>query len=148
MVYNAATMEERIGRQTASWRFTSWLTGIFSAVALLLATIGTYGVVSLAVARRTREIGIRMALGASGGEVVGMVTRQGLLLILPGIGIGLALGLAAARLISGLLFEVTPADPVTFVSAALAVGAVALLATMAPALRATRIDPMAALRGE
>ena len=148
VIYNAATMEERIGRQTAPWRFTSWLTGIFSAVALLLATVGTYGVVSLAVARRTREVGIRMALGASGGEVVGMVTRQGLLFILPGIGIGLALGLAAARLISGLLFGVTPADPITFISAALAVGAVALLATMAPALRATRIDPMAALRNE
>ena len=122
--------------------------GIFAASALLLAMIGIYGVMSYAVTRRTQEIGIRMALGAARGEVLGMILRNGMRLV----GAGLLLGAAAAfpltRLIDTLLYGVAPGDPVAFLAAAGALAAVALLACLLPAARATRIAPASALRNE
>jgi len=148
VVYSVITMRELASRETARSRFTGWLMGIFAASALLLAMIGIYGVMSYSVTRRTQEIGIRMALGAARGTVMGMIVRHGMGLI----GAGLLLGTAAAfpltRLIDTLLYGVAPTDPIAFLAAALALAAVALLACLLPAARATRIAPASALRNE
>ena len=148
VIYNVVTMRELASRETARSRFTGWLMGIFAASALLLAMIGIYGVMSYSVTRRTQEIGIRMALGAARGTVMGMIVRHGMGLI----GAGLLLGTAAAfpltRLIDTLLYGVAPTDPVAFLAAASALAAVALLACLLPAARATRIAPASALRNE
>jgi putative ABC transport system permease protein len=117
-------------------------------VVLLLAAIGIYGVTSYSVNRRTREIGIRMALGADRGSVLRLVIRQGLVLTAAGIALGLALGAAGAQLLRSLLFGVSALDPVAFGGAALLFGAVAMAASYLPARRATRVDPMLALRAE
>jgi putative ABC transport system permease protein len=148
VIYNVVTMRELASRETARSRFTGWLMGIFAASALLLAMIGIYGVMSYSVTRRTQEIGIRMALGAARGSVMGMIVRHGMGLI----GAGLLLGTAAAfpltRLIDTLLYGVAPTDLVAFLAAAIALAAVALLACLLPAARATRIAPASALRNE
>ena len=148
VIYGVITMRELASRETARSRFTGWLMGIFAASALLLAMIGIYGVMSYSVTRRTQEIGIRMALGAARGTVMGMIVRHGMGLI----GAGLLLGAAAAfpltRLIDTLLYGVAPTDPISFVAAAIALAAVALLACLLPAARATRIAPASALRNE
>jgi putative ABC transport system permease protein len=148
VIYNVAPMTERVGTQMARARFTSWLMGIFSTGALLLAVIGIYGVMSYAVTRRTQEIGIRMALGASARDVLRMVVRNGILLVLGGVGIGFALAIGLTRLLERLLFGVQPTDPATFFGVAAVLIAVALFAAYLPARRATRIDPMTALRYE
>ena len=124
------------------------LFSLFGGIALLLAVIGLYGVRAYSVARRTREIGIRMALGASAGEAQGMVLREGLKLMMAGTAIGLVLSLLAGKLLAGLLFEVSGADPLVFSSAVLLLGAVSVVACYFPARRAARIDPMVALRYE
>jgi putative ABC transport system permease protein len=147
-IYAVATMEERIGEQTSRSRFTGWLMGIFAGVALLLALVGLYGVMSYAVTRRTQEIGIRMALGASRQQVLLLVVRQGLPLILTGIAAGLAVSLGLTRLISTLLYGVTPTDAPTFASVTILLVSIALLACWLPALRASRVDPIRALRYE
>ena len=108
-----------MSRETASSRFTGWLMGIFAASALLLAMIGIYGVMSYAVTRRTQEIGIRMALGAARGDVLRMVVRRGMGLIGAGLALGIAGALALTRLMSSLLYGVTPRDALTFAGAAL-----------------------------
>jgi putative ABC transport system permease protein len=132
----------------AARRFQILLLGIFGATALLLAVVGIYGVVSFQVARRTREIGVRIALGATGDNVVRLIARRGLLLVGLGLALGLAGALAGTRLMQSLLYGVTTSDPVTFLAVPLLLALVALLACVPPALRAARIDPMLALRAE
>ena len=147
-IYNIATMSERIGAQTARNRFTSWLMGIFAAVALLLATVGVYGVMSYAVTRRAQEIGVRMALGADRLQVLLLIVGQGLPLILAGILVGLAVSFGLTRLIATLLYGVTPTDAFTFASVTALLISIALFACWLPVLRATRVDPLEALRHE
>jgi predicted permease len=148
VIYDVVTMRELASRETARSRFTGWLMGIFAASALLLAMIGIYGVMSYAVTRRTQEIGIRMALGAARGEVLGMILRNGMRLIAAGLLLGAAAAFPLTRLIDTLLYGVAPGDPIAFLAAAGALAAVALLACLLPAARATRIAPASALRNE
>ena len=122
--------------------------GLFAGAALIVAGIGVYGVVAYSVAQRTHEIGVRMALGAAGGRVQQMIVAQGAQLAAVAVAIGVPASLALARLLRSLLYGVTPADPATHVGTAAAVFALALLASWVPARRASRIDPMIALRAE
>ncbi|HSR69618.1 MAG TPA: FtsX-like permease family protein, partial [Acidobacteriota bacterium] len=132
----------------ATPRFRAWLLGSFSAVATLLAIIGLYGVISYWVGSRRRELGTRMALGAARRDILGMVLRQGLATTLSGLAAGLLLALGLARLISSLLFQISPFDPLTYLTVPLLLAAVALLACYLPARRAARVDPAHALRSE
>lgn len=142
------SMEEVVGRSIASQRFNMSLVGLFAGLGLLLAGVGVYGVVSYSVAQRTNEIGVRIALGARAVDVVGLVLKQGLTLAAIGVAIGLAASFALTRLMKGLLFGVSAADPLTFaVISSLLIG-VALAAALVPARRAAKVDPMAALRRE
>jgi putative ABC transport system permease protein len=147
-VYNARTMEQVIAESIASRRFSMLLLTIFAAVALLLASVGIYGVMSYSVTQRTHEIGIRMALGASRRDVLKMVVGQGMVLALIGVGCGLVASFLLTRVMSSLLFNVSATDPMTFVCISLLLGLVAFLACYLPARRATRVDPMTALRYE
>jgi putative ABC transport system permease protein len=148
VVLRMTDMDEIISQSVARPRFIMTLLGVFAAVALLLGMIGAYGVVAHGVARRTHEIGLRIALGAERREVVGMVIRQGMITVLIGAAIGLAAALAATRVMSGLLHEVSPTDPWTFAAVSAAVIVVALGANYIPARRASRVDPLVALRVE
>jgi putative ABC transport system permease protein len=147
-VSNVKTLEEVVSASVAGRRFYMLLLGIFAVVALTLAAVGIFGVMSYAVAQQTREIGIRMALGADRDSVVRMVLRQASLVIAIGLLIGLAAAAATGKAMAGLLFNLAPTDPVTLGSVAIVLGAVALLACYLPARRATRIDPIQALRAE
>jgi putative ABC transport system permease protein len=147
-VSNISAMEEITAQSIGQERFTLLLLGIFSAFALLLAVAGIYGVMSYAVAQRTQEIGVRVALGAQTRDVLKLVIAQGMALALAGVGIGLAAALALTRFISGLLFGVSATDPITFASVAALLALVALLACYVPARRASKVDPMVALRCE
>jgi putative ABC transport system permease protein len=142
------TMEQLLAASTARSRFLAVLLAIFAALALTLACVGIYGVMSTTVSQRVREIGIRMALGARQADVVRMVVGQGMVLVGIGIAIGLTGALALTRLMSTLLFGVTATDPMTFASLAALLGVVALVACLVPALRATKVDPLLALRCE
>ena len=142
------TMDDVLSREVARPKFTMTLLGMFAFVALILGVIGVYGVMSHAVAARTNEIGIRVALGARGEEVTWMVTRQGFLLAMAGVAVGLGCALLASRVMTGLLFEVSATDPWTFCGVALLMALVALLASYLPARRASRVDPIEALRAE
>jgi putative ABC transport system permease protein len=148
VVLRMLDMDEIISRSVARPRFVMTLLGVFAGVALLLGMIGAYGVVSHGVAQRTHEIGLRIALGADRGEVVGMVIRQGMFTVLIGAAIGLVAALATTRVMAGLLHEVSPTDLWTFVIVLLAVVLVALVASYIPARRASRVDPLVALRVE
>ena len=147
-VTEVSTMEQRLSRAMAQPRFRTSLIALFAAVALVLACIGIYGVISYSVAQRTHEIGIRMALGAQKGDVLGMVIRQALVLAVTGVALGLIASLALTSLMTKLLFGVKATDPATFVATAALLAATALLASYLPARRATKVDPLVALRYE
>jgi predicted permease len=143
-----ATLETLVDDSVTQQRFTMLVLGAFGTLALLLASVGMYGVISYSTMQRTGEIGIRMALGAQRRNVLAMVLSQGGRLAGFGIGIGLLAALAMARLMASFLYGVGPADPATFAAVALLLGAVALLACYLPARRAMRVDPTVALRHE
>jgi putative ABC transport system permease protein len=147
-VSNIRTMEEILLDSIARQRFSMLLLAIFAAVALALAAVGIYGVMSYSVAQRTHEIGIRMALGAAGGDVLGLVVRQTVRLVVIGAVLGLAGALALGRALTSLVFEVKPSDPTTLVAVTVLLGVVAIIATLVPAVRATRVTPLVALRRE
>jgi predicted permease len=147
-IYAVQTMEEIILRSLAERRFTMLVLIIFAGTALLLAAIGIYGVMSYAVTRRIHELGIRAALGASRGELVGLVLRQGMRLAAIGMAGGLVAALVLTRLMAGLLYGVRPTDPATLVAVTLLLGGIALLACYIPARRATVVDPVVALHCE
>jgi putative ABC transport system permease protein len=140
------TLEERVADTIAMPRVSAAVIGLFAALALALAAIGLYGVLAYSVVQRTREIGIRIALGARHGEVLRLVVRQGMRPALAGIAVGLVVAVAATRLMSSLLYGVTATDPATFVAVPLFLAGVSLLAAWLPARRAARVDPMTALR--
>ena len=145
---NIGSMQEVLGASLGDWRFYMQLLGIFASVAILLAAVGIYGVMSYSVNERTHEIGIRMALGAQPADVLKLVTKMGLKLTCIGVVVGAALALGLARLITTFLYGVKPSDPITYVAVALALAGVAFLACYIPARRATKVDPMVALRYE
>jgi ABC-type antimicrobial peptide transport system permease subunit len=147
-VYDAFTLESMIDRALGQPRFYVLLLTIFAALAVVLAVVGIYGVIAYTVQQRTREIGIRIALGASHGRVVGMVVQRGLLLALAGIALGSAGAYAMTRVLQSLLYGVGARDPMTFVAVAVLLGGVAVLASWLPARRAARVDPLAAMRAE
>jgi putative ABC transport system permease protein len=141
-------MEEIVASTTADSRFDAWLLGTFAAVALALTAIGVYGLLSFSVAQRRQEIGTRMALGASRVDILKLVLRQGIALTLAGLALGLAGAFGLARTLSSLLYGVRPNDPASFAAVSLVLLCVGLLASYLPARRATRVDPMVALRYE
>jgi putative ABC transport system permease protein len=147
-VLSAATMTEMLAHELARPRFNTTLLNLLAAIALVLAITGLYGVMSTYVSQRTPEIGIRMALGADTSNVLRQVVGQGMRLALAGGAIGLGAALVGTRMLSSLLFGVTPADPLTLASATLLLMLAALGASYLPARRATRVDPMVALRYE
>ena len=147
-LYGMRTLEQQFGYSYWRQRMAAWLIGSFAALALLLAAIGVYGVISYQVAARTRELGIRMALGARRADVLALVLRSGVMLAAIGVAVGTAGSLAATRALKSLLLGVSVSDPATFAFSALFLACVALVASFVPAYRASRVDPMVALRYE
>ena len=147
-VDHVLTMEEVMADSLARRRLTLTLLGIFAAGAMLLAALGIYGVTAYMVTERQQEIGLRLALGASRGDVLKLVVGQGMSLLLAGLGAGLVLSLALTWVLSSLLFAVRPYDPVALAASAATLALVALMACSIPAWRATRVDPLVALRYE
>ena len=147
-VYDVQTMDGIVSSSVSPRRFDMLLLGLFAALALVLAAVGIFGVMSFAIRQRTHEIGIRMALGARGDDVVFMVLKQGLVLTLAGIGLGLVGSFGLTRFLSTMLYGVHPGDPATLVSACLILTGVSLAASAIPARRATKVDPVVALRNE
>ena len=145
---NVMTMEARLSASVAAPRFYALLLGLFALMALLLAAIGIYGVLSYNVSQRHREIGVRMALGAAGRDILSLVLGQGLTLAVVGVAIGVAGAFATTRFLRTLLFGITVTDPVTYAGITVLLTGVALLACWIPARRAIRVDPMTALRYE
>lgn len=141
-------MDEVIAQSLAGRRLNLWLLGIFAGVALVLSAAGLYGLISYLVAQRTREMGVRIALGARRKDVLGLVMRQGAGLTGFGIGLGLAGAFAFTRLLESLLYGVSVRDPLTYAGLAVLLSVVALIATWLPARRASRIDPILAIRAE
>lgn len=145
-VYQASTLEEYLYKSAAQPRFETFLMSCFAVIALALAAIGLYGLLSYMVVQRTLEIGLRMAVGAQPGDVLRMIVLRGLTLAVLGVGVGVAASVVLTRLISGMLFEVRPTDPVTFAATAALLLLVSIAASSAPAFRASRLDPMKTLR--
>jgi putative ABC transport system permease protein len=147
-VFNVSTLERRLAESLSPQRFQSLLLGVLALLALALAAVGIYGIMRYAVAQRTHELGIRLALGAQVQDVFRLILGQGIRLVLFGMGFGLAGALALARVLRSLLYEVSTSDPLTFAGIAVLLTGVALLACWIPARRATKVDPMVALRSE
>ncbi len=145
-IYELSTMDQILARAVFLPRMSATLLALFAGAALLLAGLGIYGVLSYAVSQRTREIGLRMALGASGGRTIGLVVRNSLTMLVAGVVIGLVASTLVARSIGGVLYGISPFDLPAFSIAAGALGAAGLIATLIPAVRAARVDPMIALR--
>jgi putative ABC transport system permease protein len=141
-------MDDVLSAAQSRPRFLTLLLTIFSVVALVIAAVGIYGVIAYNVARRSKEFGLRMALGAQTGDVLGLVLKQGALLTAIGVLVGAAAALGLTRLMASLLFDVSTTDAATYISVSAILAAVALAATYVPARRATRVDPMKALRYE
>ena len=141
-------MEQWVSNTAAQPRLNAQLLALFAAVALVIAAVGIYGVLAYSVNQRMREIGLRMALGAQSSGVLRLVVGEGLLVALAGVGIGLAAAFALSRTLASLLFEVPARDPATFAAVAVVLLLVALVACVLPARRASRVDPMIALREE
>ena len=142
------TMDNIVAEAVARQRFSMLLLGLFAVLALLLASVGIYGVMSYSVAQRTREIGIRIALGARRADVLQMTVKQGLKLVVAGMMLGLLAAFLLTRVMASLLFGISATDPITFVGISLVLLAVAILASYVPALRATKVDPIVALRAQ
>jgi putative ABC transport system permease protein len=147
-VWQARTMGQIVSDSIADRRFSMLLLGVFAGVALVLAALGIYGLVAYTVAQRTREIAIRMALGAARTDVLKAVAAQGMPPVMGGLAIGLAASYGLTRLMAGMLYGVRAGDPVTLLGVALVLAAVALVATLVPAQRAARVTPAVALRSE
>jgi len=141
-------MAEVVSTALATPRLTGFLLGTFAVVALVLAGVGIYGVLSYLVSRRTHEIGIRLAIGAGRSQVMGLILGHGLRLTAAGLAMGLVGAFALARLMQSVLYDVRPTDPETYVAVVLVLAVAALLASALPALRAVRVDPVSALRSE
>ncbi len=147
-LYDVRTMASRVADATAAMRFRAFLLALFAAMALALATMGTYGVISFAVSQRTREIGVRIALGAKREDVVRLIVRQGVGVAAAGAAIGLAGALISTRVLGSLLYDVGTSDPVTYAGIILVLVGAVLAASWVPARRAARIEPTEALRAE
>jgi putative ABC transport system permease protein len=147
-LYDVRTLDDYLALDLGRARFQTVLLALFAGIALLLTAVGLYGVMAYAVMQRAQEIGVRMALGASRADVLRMILQRGALLSFSGLAIGVIGALALAKLIESLLYQIPPRDPITYVAVCCTLGAVALLASYIPALRATRVDPMVALRYE
>jgi putative ABC transport system permease protein len=147
-LFDVKPMSEVVRSSLAQLSFTMLIIGVAAAVTLLLGAIGLYGVIAYVATLRTRELGVRVALGATPGEIAGMVTRQGIALTIVGIVAGLALFALVARFIRSRLFGVAPGDPLTLITVSLVLVAIAALASWIPARRASKVDPMIALRAE
>jgi putative ABC transport system permease protein len=145
-VTNISTMEERFSAAVVQERFRMWLIGLFAALAVLLATVGLFGVTAHSVGQRTHEIGVRMALGARTDDIVRVVGGQGLRLIVQGTAIGLVGALALTRFMSSLLFGVAPTDPLSYAGSVVVLSTVAVIACYLPTRRAVRVDPAEVLR--
>ncbi len=145
---NIMTMDAWLADGAAQEEFWTLVLGLFAGLAVTLAVIGLYGVISYAVAQRTHELGIRTALGATRNDVLTMIVRQGLVLVLLGVAIGITAAVGLTRVIASQLFGVTPTDPATFAAASVVFVGIALLACSIPARRATKVDPLVALRAE
>jgi putative ABC transport system permease protein len=147
-VFNLTTLEQLYGQSILLRRFFMVMLLIFAGVALALAAVGIYGVMSYVASQRTHEIGIRMALGAQARDVLKLIIGNGMLLAVIGVAVGLASAFALTRLLSGLLFGVAPTDSLTFISVAIGLVAIALVACYIPARRATKVSPLVALHYE
>jgi putative ABC transport system permease protein len=147
-VFDVKTLEAALADSIAPYHFNLFTLGLFAAVALLLASVGIYGTLAYSLSRRTQEIGIRLALGAARSELVGMIIRQGMTVALIGTLAGLVIGVAGARVMRGLLYEVSPSDPYIFAAAAAVLLLAGLAASLVPALKAATLQPLVALRHE
>jgi putative ABC transport system permease protein len=145
-IYSIKTMEQVVSESVAQQRLAALLIGVFACLALLLASVGIYGVMAYSVTQRTHEIGIRMALGAQPSNVLGLVLKQGMVLVIIGIVLGLGAALALTRVVSSLLYGVSATDPLIFASIGGLLALIALIAILIPARKATHVDPMVALR--